>query len=66
MSDMELAAHASLLSIKEDHQPPSLYLSPEQEQQEGAEEDEEENEALGVRLNIFSRWKIVETYGHFS
>ncbi len=54
-SDTELDANLILLSIMDDHSPPSSPLLPRQEEQEDVEEDErvEENVALGVRNYMF-------------
>ncbi len=55
MSYMDQEAKDSLLSVVEDHSPPSSPLSPDQEQQEVVEENEGEEKivALGVRLYVF-------------
>ncbi len=55
MSDMELVAKVSILSISTDHPPPSSAQTPEQQQQEVLEEDEGEGENvnLGLRQNMF-------------
>ncbi len=46
LSGTVLAASVSLLSIMEDHSPPSSLLHPQQEQQKVVEQDEGEEENL--------------------